>query len=236
MTDMTDKARAWIKHQKAMTPDKPAFVYFAPGATHAPHHVPKAWIERWKGKFDQGWDKLREETLARQIADGRGAGGHEARAQAAGDQGLGQALGRREAPVRPPGRGLRGVRRVHRLRGRPHAAGLRGGRAGRQHAGLLHRRRQRHQRRRRRERHVQRDDLLQRRAGEGRGHAQADRQVGRPRDLPAHGGGLGGGARRAVRLDEAGRRRTSAARATAWWSPGPRASRRRTRSARSSAT
>lgn len=67
MTDMTDKARAWIRHQKAMSPDKPAFVYFAPGATHAPHHAPKAWIDRWKGKFDQGWDKMREETLARQI-------------------------------------------------------------------------------------------------------------------------------------------------------------------------
>jgi arylsulfatase len=70
MTDMTDKAAAWIKHQKAMTPDKPAFVYFAPGATHAPHHVPKEWIAKWKGKFDQGWDKLREETLARQIKIG----------------------------------------------------------------------------------------------------------------------------------------------------------------------
>lgn len=70
MTDMTDKARAWIKHQKAMEPGKPTFVYFAPGATHAPHHVPKAWIDRWTGKFDQGWDKIREETLARQIALG----------------------------------------------------------------------------------------------------------------------------------------------------------------------
>jgi arylsulfatase len=70
MTDMTDKARAWIRHQKAMAPDKPTFVYFAPGATHAPHHVPKEWIARWKGKFDQGWDKMREETLARQIALG----------------------------------------------------------------------------------------------------------------------------------------------------------------------
>jgi arylsulfatase len=67
MTDMTDKARAWIKHQKALTPDKPAFVYFAPGATHAPHHVPAEWIARWKGKFDMGWDKLREQSLARQI-------------------------------------------------------------------------------------------------------------------------------------------------------------------------
>jgi len=70
MTDMTDKARAWIKYQKALTPDTPSFVYFAPGATHAPHHVPKDWIARWQGKFDQGWDKIREETLARQIEMG----------------------------------------------------------------------------------------------------------------------------------------------------------------------
>ena len=67
MTDMTDKAVAWIKYQNAITPDKPFFVYFAPGAVHAPHHVPQEWIARWKGKFDQGWDKLREETLARQL-------------------------------------------------------------------------------------------------------------------------------------------------------------------------
>jgi arylsulfatase len=67
MTDMTDKAVAWVAYQKAMTPDKPFFVYFAPGATHAPHHVPKEWIARWKGKFDQGWDELRKQTLARQI-------------------------------------------------------------------------------------------------------------------------------------------------------------------------
>jgi len=70
MADMTEKARAWIKYQKALTPDKPAFVYFAPGATHAPHHVPKEWIAKWKGKFDMGWDKLREQTLARQIKAG----------------------------------------------------------------------------------------------------------------------------------------------------------------------
>jgi arylsulfatase len=70
MTDMTDKAVAWIDFQKAITPDKPFFVYFAPGATHAPHHVPKEWIAKWKGKFDQGWEKIREETLARQIKMG----------------------------------------------------------------------------------------------------------------------------------------------------------------------
>src|SRR6202041_1339560 len=66
MEDMTDKAINWIGQQKALIPDKPFFVYFAPGATHAPHHVPKEWADKYKGKFDQGWDKLREETYARQ--------------------------------------------------------------------------------------------------------------------------------------------------------------------------
>ena len=70
LTDMTDKTIAWIRHQQAMTPDKPFFAYYAPGATHAPHHVPADRIARWKGKFDHGWDLLREETLARQIAAG----------------------------------------------------------------------------------------------------------------------------------------------------------------------
>jgi arylsulfatase A-like enzyme len=66
MTDMTNQAIGWMRCQKSLTPDKPFFIYFAPGATHAPHHVPKEWIAKYKGKFDQGWDKLREETLARQ--------------------------------------------------------------------------------------------------------------------------------------------------------------------------
>jgi arylsulfatase len=70
MTDMTDQAVAWIRYQKALTPDRPFFIYFAPGATHAPHHVPKEWIERWEGKFDQGWDALRDQILQRQIASG----------------------------------------------------------------------------------------------------------------------------------------------------------------------
>ena len=67
MTDMTDQAIHWVQSVKSLTPDKPFFVYFAPGATHAPHHVPRDWIAKYKGRFDQGWDKLREETLARQI-------------------------------------------------------------------------------------------------------------------------------------------------------------------------
>jgi arylsulfatase A-like enzyme len=67
MTDMTNQAIKWMQSVKALTPDKPFFIYFAPGATHAPHQVPKAWIAKNKGKFDMGWDRLREETLARQI-------------------------------------------------------------------------------------------------------------------------------------------------------------------------
>src|SRR5204863_7343691 len=66
MEDLADKAIGYIRQQKAIAPDKPFFVYFAPGATHAPHHVPKDWVAKYKGKFDQGWDKLREETFARQ--------------------------------------------------------------------------------------------------------------------------------------------------------------------------
>ena len=64
--DMTNKAIKWTRQQKALMPDKPFFMYFAPGACHAPHQVPKGWIEKYKGKFDQGWDKLREEIFARQ--------------------------------------------------------------------------------------------------------------------------------------------------------------------------
>jgi arylsulfatase A-like enzyme len=69
-TDMTNQAIAWIRAQQALTPDRPFFTYFAPGATHAPHHVPKDWIAKFKGKFDGGWDKYREETFARQKAMG----------------------------------------------------------------------------------------------------------------------------------------------------------------------
>ncbi len=64
--DLADRAITWIRQQKALMPDKPFFAYFAPGATHAPHHVPKEWSDKYKGKFDDGWDKLRERTFARQ--------------------------------------------------------------------------------------------------------------------------------------------------------------------------
>ena len=64
--DMTDKAIGWVRQQKSLMPDKPFFMYYAPGATHAPHQVPPLWSSKYKGRFDAGWDALREETFARQ--------------------------------------------------------------------------------------------------------------------------------------------------------------------------
>jgi arylsulfatase len=64
--DLADKSIAWVRKVKSIAPDKPFFLYVAPGATHSPHHAPKDWIEKFKGKFDMGWDKYREETLERQ--------------------------------------------------------------------------------------------------------------------------------------------------------------------------
>jgi len=64
--DMTDQAVNWVSAQQALTPDKPFYMYFATGATHAPHHAPKEWIAKYKGQFSGGWDKLREQTFARQ--------------------------------------------------------------------------------------------------------------------------------------------------------------------------
>jgi arylsulfatase len=65
-TDIADKAISWLRQAKSIAPDKPYFLYVATGATHAPHHTPKEWIEKFRRKFDGGWDKYREETLERQ--------------------------------------------------------------------------------------------------------------------------------------------------------------------------
>ena len=70
MNDMATKAIEWMRFQQALTPDKPFFVYFAPGAVHAPHHVPKSYIDKYKGKFDEGWDVIRERIFEQQKALG----------------------------------------------------------------------------------------------------------------------------------------------------------------------
>jgi arylsulfatase A-like enzyme len=69
-TDMTNQAINWIKAQQSMTPDKPFFTYFATGAVHAPHHVSKEWSDKYKGEFDKGWDKVREESTVNMKAMG----------------------------------------------------------------------------------------------------------------------------------------------------------------------
>src|SRR3984957_11682391 len=64
--DLTDKALGFIKDAKTVAPDKPYFLYYAPGAAHAPHHVPKEWADKFRGQFDMGYEAIREQTLARQ--------------------------------------------------------------------------------------------------------------------------------------------------------------------------
>ena len=70
MTDMTDKAINWLRYNKSVAPQKPVFLYFAPGAAHAPHHAPKDWREKFRGKFDAGWDAVRQATYERQLKQG----------------------------------------------------------------------------------------------------------------------------------------------------------------------
>ena len=86
--DMTDQAINWVSAQQSLTPDRPFLMYFATGATHAPHHAPQTWIDKYKGKFSGGWDKLREETFARQ-KDGRHSCQCEAHAAPEGNSCLG---------------------------------------------------------------------------------------------------------------------------------------------------
>ncbi len=104
--DMTDQAINWVSAQQSLTPDKPFYMYFATGATHAPHHAPKEWIAKYKGEFSGGWDKLREETFARRQ--------HQAHSAAQGDPRLGGHERGPEAPVRAPDGNLRRLRRAHR--------------------------------------------------------------------------------------------------------------------------
>ncbi|WP_330443839.1 arylsulfatase [Flavobacterium sp. C4GT6] len=68
--DMTDQAITWMKTQKSIAPEQPFFTYYATGAAHAPHHAPKEWIDKYKGKFDMGWDKYREIVYQNQLEQG----------------------------------------------------------------------------------------------------------------------------------------------------------------------
>ena len=190
--DLTDKAIEFIQDAKAIAPDKPFFLYYCPGAAHAPHHVPKEWADRYKGKFDMGYEAYRELVFERQkklgiVADGRRALADqpvrrhdEPRRQAVvADRpraAVGLALGRREAALLPHGGGLRRLPQPRRPRARPAARLPRGERPARQHDHRA-RLRQRRLRRGRAERLGQREQVLQRRPRHDRGEPQVPRRA-----------------------------------------------------------
>ncbi len=218
--DLTDKALEFIRDAKAVAPDKPFFLYYAPGACHAPHHAPKEWIDKFKGRFDMGYEAMREQTLARQKKLGivpadtelppinpigrRDA--HRPRRQAVPDARLHPPVGlperRREAAVRPDGRGLRRLPRARRPPHRP-AARLPGGeRPAREHDDRR-RLRQRRERRGRPERLGQRDEVRQRHPRRPGAEPGDDRRARRHEDLQPLPDRLGDGVQHAVQDVEA---------------------------------
>ena len=180
--DLVDKAMQFIADAKQVDPDKPFYLHFCPGATHAPHHVPKEWADKYAGVFDDGWDAYRERTFARQkelgivpadcelsrhdpdVPDWGTLTPDQRRLYAAGDGGLCGLL----EPYRPPHRSPHRVPPFHR-RVRQHL----------DHGGLG----QRCQRRRGRHGHYQRGAVLQQLPRAHGGQPQGDRRARRPQAL-----------------------------------------------------
>ena len=186
--DIATHTIEWVQQQKALMPDKPFFVYLAPGGTHAPHAVPKEWSDKYKGKFDQGWDKLREEIFARQKKLGVIPADAELTARPKEIPAWEDMPDNAEARAGAADGGLRRLHGAHRLPGRPCGRRAQGHGDPRRHADHLHHRRQRRLGRGWADRHVQLDDPAQRGDGDrdARVHGGADRQVrhaGRPQPL-----------------------------------------------------
>ncbi len=204
-TDMADEAIQHMRSLNAAAPDQPFFVYYVPGGSHSPHQPKKEWIEKFKGKFDKGWNVMREEIFANQKRLGVIPAECEADPVAEGAADVGLALDPAEEALRAPGRGLCRLHGLHRLRDRPRHPGRRGHGQARQHADHLHRRRQRHEPRGHAVRHLQPVHGLQRHPGRPRGAAAAaPRRLGLGDDLSAHGRGVVLGLRHAVQVDQAG--------------------------------
>src|SRR5262245_55943160 len=161
MADMTDKAMAWISQQKALVPDKPFFVYFAPGATHAPHHVPKEWADKYEGKFDPRLGQAARRNHRPAEGAGRRPGGLPPHPAPRGDLGVGRNAGGAEAHFAPPDGSLCGVPGVYRPPYRPPARRLEQAQYLRRHARLLHHWRQRRLGRGHDKRRLQRDGQFQ---------------------------------------------------------------------------
>ena len=201
--DLADRAIDYVRDLRAVSADRPFFLYFAPGACHAPHQVPAAYPERYRGQFDHGWDRWRDEVFARQQASGLLPPGTAAQRAAALGAGVGLARRRRAPALRPHDGGLRRLPHPHRRAGRSGARRHRRAGRARRHDRARHER-QRGQRRGRPARVVQRELLLQPRARVARGEPAPDRRARRaerPQPLPV---GLGVGRRDAAQAVEAG--------------------------------
>ena len=181
--DLVDHAVDWVRTQQSLTPYRPFFTYLALGATHAPFHVATEWIERYEGRFDDGWDVMREEILERQKELGIVAAGHRAGSVGRRGAALGRARRRRQARGRPADGDLRRLRRARRPAGRPARRCPRPARGARQHPVRLPARRQRRLGRgRHRGHHPRAPGRARHRRRRGR-HGRADRRDRRPDDV-----------------------------------------------------
>ena len=216
--DITDKAIEFVQDAKAIAPDKPFFLYYCPGAAHAPHHAPKEWADQYKGVFDMGYEAYREQVLERQKKLGivpqdtdlspinpyrrrdepRRQDMVEVRRRAA----VGLALRRREEAVLPDGGGVCRVPEPRRPPARPAARLPRAQRPARQHHDRA-RLRQRRLRRRRAERLGQREQVLQRPPRHDRGEPEAARRARQPADVQPLSDRLGLGVQHPVQDVEA---------------------------------
>ena len=117
--DLADQAIAWMNSVKATDPKKPWFLYFSTPGIHAPHQAPQVYRDKYKGKFDQGWDRYREETFARQKALGVIPADAKLTPRPKGDSGMGRSIGGREEGLCPPYGKLYWLSGVHRRTDRP---------------------------------------------------------------------------------------------------------------------
>ncbi len=168
--DLADKAISFIADSKTSAPKKPWYLWFCPGANHAPHHAPEEYIAKYAGQFDDGYEAYREWVLPRMVERGilpEGTGSPTSTRCPARPRSrwttsaVGRAERRREAALRPVRRGLRRLLGVHRRPGRPDHRLPRGDRPARQHHRHV-RRRQRRVGRGQPGRHGQREQVLQR--------------------------------------------------------------------------
>ena len=227
---MADRTIEWLHGVRAQDAHKPFFVYFSTGCSHAPHHVAKEWADKYKGKFDQGWDKLREETFARQKELGVIPADAELTPRDAAFPAWDDVSDKLKAFYRAPDGGLRGVLRERRPQRRPRDRRDRGAGRARQHADPVDLGRQRRQHGRHGHRLVQRADHAERHPADRRDAAAARpsstagwtsgaRRSWIPTTPPR---GRGPGTRRSSGASRSAR--TSAGPATRWSCTGPIAS------------